>query len=329
MPLTKAYLALGSNLGERFEQLRDALRFLEEEGAGLLVQTSPVYENRAVGMGEGAGLFLNAVAEVRTPLPAEELLQACLRVEDRLGRTRSGGWAPRTIDIDILAYGDSELQTGRLELPHPRIEERDFVVRPLLDIAPELRVRGRAVRELAKALEMSGVRRLEARLSANPGVNCIVACAANRVIGRKGVLPWSAPEDWDIFLKKTLGGTLVMGRASFFEMTREPTWAQDRRFVVLTHQRERVESMGAAVVDSVAAGVAAARETGRPVWICGGEAVYREALPLTERLHLTQIDACVAGDTYFPEWHAVFTKTVASVPSTDENYKYTFHLLER
>ena len=152
MPVTTAYLALGSNLGDRLAQMRTALELLEAEGVRV-VKTSPVYQNRAIGMGD-AEPFLNAVVEVRTELAAEALLDVCLAVESRLGRVRSGGWAPRTIDVDILVFGQSSLCSERLSLPHPRIAERDFVLQPLSDLNPALELFGQSVRDWLQRLPL-------------------------------------------------------------------------------------------------------------------------------------------------------------------------------
>ncbi len=151
MPLVRAYLALGSNLGDRMAQMREALALLQREYGVQVLRTSPVYQNRAVGMGD-ADDFLNAVAEVATGLAPEALLDACLAVESALGRVRTGAWAPRTIDLDLLVYGEVRMDTERLQLPHPRITERDFVAKPLMDLTPELNVFGRPVREWVAAL---------------------------------------------------------------------------------------------------------------------------------------------------------------------------------
>lgn len=166
MPLAasvRAYLALGSNLGDRLMQMQAALEALAADDALCVCQVSPVYENRAVGMGE-ANPFLNAMAEVATTLPPLALLDRCLEVETELGRTRSGDWAPRTIDIDIIAYDDASIESDRLSLPHPRITERDFVMHPLNDIAPELRIHGQRVADLAPNLPMDALRLCEATL---------------------------------------------------------------------------------------------------------------------------------------------------------------------
>ena len=162
MPLTTAYLALGSNVGERLEQMRSALKLLRAEGVAI-VTASPVYQNRAIGMGD-ADPFLNAVVEVQTELGPEALLDVCLAVENKLGRVRTGGWSPRTIDIDVLIFGQTDIDTERLQLPHPRIAERDFVLRPLADIAPELELLGQPTKTLLEALPRVELERVGAAL---------------------------------------------------------------------------------------------------------------------------------------------------------------------
>ena len=150
MPLV--YIALGGNLGDRLRNLRRALSLLEEGYAIRVLRASPVYENRAVGMGE-ADDFLNAVVEVETALAPEVVLDACLAVELLLGRTRSkDGWAPRTIDLDVICFEGVEMDTDRLTLPHPRIAERDFVAVPLNDLVSEVSIAGRTVSDIVSSL---------------------------------------------------------------------------------------------------------------------------------------------------------------------------------
>ena len=159
MPLVTAYIALGSNLGDRLGQMQQAIGILQSEYAVRVLNASPVYQNRAVGMGDAED-FLNAVTAVETELSPDALLDACLAVESQLGRVRSDVWAPRTIDLDLLVYGDVELATDRLTLPHPRIAERDFVAKPLLDVAPDLVVFGKSIRRIVDelpSLDLEGV----------------------------------------------------------------------------------------------------------------------------------------------------------------------------
>lgn len=154
MPL--AYIALGSNLGDRVGQMRQALQLLEDAGFVSVLRVSPVYQNRAIGMGEDADDFLNAVVEVGTEFKAMELLDACLDVEQQLGRVRAEeGWAPRTIDLDLLFFESVSMQDERLTLPHPRIAERDFVAVPLADLVPELEIDGRTAQQIVEALGQS------------------------------------------------------------------------------------------------------------------------------------------------------------------------------
>ncbi len=151
MPMTRAFVAFGSNVGDRLETMRAALKMLTQDGQSRCVKTSPVYQNRAVGMGD-AEPFLNAVVEFETALDADALLEQCLSVEAALGRERGSVWKPRTIDLDVLLFGMEQREDAHLTLPHPRIAERDFVAQPLMDIAPDLEVGGQSIGALVAAL---------------------------------------------------------------------------------------------------------------------------------------------------------------------------------
>lgn len=135
---TPAYLGLGSNLGDRLEHLRAAVRLLGAEPGIDVVRSSRVYETEPVGPPQPA--YLNAVIEVRTDGTARELLEACRRVEDALGRVRAERWGPRTIDVDVLTFDRVTIQEPDLQIPHPRMHERGFVLVPLgeLDADPML-----------------------------------------------------------------------------------------------------------------------------------------------------------------------------------------------
>jgi len=144
-----AYIALGTNLGERLENLRRALEMLSAE-AGILVQAvSSVYETEPVG-GPEQGQFLNACAAIATSLTPTALLLTMLDIEEKMGRIRKERWGSRLIDLDLLIYEGITMNTPLLELPHPRLTERDFVLIPLADIAPDLPIPrcGKTVREI-------------------------------------------------------------------------------------------------------------------------------------------------------------------------------------
>lgn len=133
--MSVAYLALGSNVGDRLQHLRSGKDSLVR--LGNIVAVSPVYDTEPVGTSDG-DRFLNAVVAVRTQLSPEELLSKCLEIEQENGRTRTVQNAPRTLDIDILLYDDLQIENSDLTLPHPRMHERAFVLTPLADIASDV-----------------------------------------------------------------------------------------------------------------------------------------------------------------------------------------------
>jgi 2-amino-4-hydroxy-6-hydroxymethyldihydropteridine diphosphokinase len=132
-----AYLGVGSNLGNRLAFMRGGRDFLCAKAGIELEGASAVYETEPQGGPADSPLFLNAVLAVRTSLSPRELLEACRAVEDEFGRVRSGTCMPRTLDIDILLYDDRIVDEEDLQIPHPRLHERLFVMIPLYEIAPD------------------------------------------------------------------------------------------------------------------------------------------------------------------------------------------------
>lgn len=128
----RAFLGLGSNVGDRAGHLRRAVVDLDD-----VVAVSPVYETDPVG-GPPQGLYLNLVVELRTGRGPRQLLQECRRLEEAAGRRRTVRYGPRTLDVDVLLVGTEHVDDPDLTVPHPRLWERRFVVAPLADIAPDL-----------------------------------------------------------------------------------------------------------------------------------------------------------------------------------------------
>lgn len=135
--MVRCFIGLGSNLGDPMDQLQRALAALAQIEHCRLGRISRFYRNPAIGPGPQPD-FINAVAELFTDLPAPDLLAALHRIEDAQGRERGIRWGARTLDLDLLLYGDSAIETPALQVPHPRLHERNFVLYPLSDIAPEL-----------------------------------------------------------------------------------------------------------------------------------------------------------------------------------------------
>jgi 2-amino-4-hydroxy-6-hydroxymethyldihydropteridine diphosphokinase len=140
MPAVVASIGLGANLGKPALTLAHALVALAQLPASELLASSPTYRSAPV---DAAGPdFFNAVALLRTELGAYELLRALQRIEAQHGRERPYPNAPRTLDLDLLLYGDLRISSPELQVPHPRMHQRAFVLRPLMDIAPEAVIPG-------------------------------------------------------------------------------------------------------------------------------------------------------------------------------------------
>ena len=154
-----AYLSLGGNLGDPAASMGAALAMLDADPATKVVAVSSLYRTPPWGKTDQPD-FLNAAAELSTTLPARALLELCLDAERRLKRVRAERWGPRLIDIDILMFGDSEIHEPGLELPHPRMLERAFVLAPLAEVAPTLVVGGRSVTGRLGDVDISGIERL-------------------------------------------------------------------------------------------------------------------------------------------------------------------------
>lgn len=159
-----ALIALGGNIGDVAGAMQAALGRLHAEPGTSVVSVSPIYSTPPWGITEQPR-FLNACAELETSIPPEVLLQRVLAAERGAGRKRLRRWGPRTLDIDILAYGDQAIETPTLTVPHPRMFERAFVLVPLADIAGDRMIGGRRVTDALEGLDTSGIIRTDDLLS--------------------------------------------------------------------------------------------------------------------------------------------------------------------
>ena len=145
--MTRAHVGLGANLGDRERTLREAVAALGAERGIEVVAVSTLRETEPVGVGEQPP-FLNGAAALDTTLEAPELLERLLAIEQRFGRVRvPGEHGPRTLDLDLLLYGEEEIDEPGLAVPHPRLYERRFVLEPLVELDPALVVPGRGTVE--------------------------------------------------------------------------------------------------------------------------------------------------------------------------------------
>ena len=149
--MRRCVFSLGSNLGDRLAMLETACDYLADIFGGL--RLSQVYETEPVGCPEGSPMYLNACVEVETDMPAEKILELCLRIEQELGRQRTGTYGEaRPCDIDLICCGSETAATSTLTLPHPRAHLREFVLRPLCDLDAQLVLPGQT-QTVARMLE--------------------------------------------------------------------------------------------------------------------------------------------------------------------------------
>lgn len=142
--MNKAYLGLGTNMGDRLEYLNSACTLLSQHENINITNKSKIYETKAWGYTDQAD-FLNMCLEIQTSLDEFQLLEACGQVEQKLNRERIIRWGPRTIDVDILFFNDIILNNEKLSIPHPRISERAFVLIPLMDLNTNLVIKNKTI----------------------------------------------------------------------------------------------------------------------------------------------------------------------------------------
>jgi len=133
-----AYIALGANLGDRAAAINAAIDLLKQTQGIEVRGVSSLLENPAVGGPADSPPFLNAVAEIQTTLTADALLDRLLAIESELGRVRRDRWEPRRIDLDLILFGDAIIHQPGLTVPHPRMHQRQFVLQPLAEVAPDV-----------------------------------------------------------------------------------------------------------------------------------------------------------------------------------------------
>ncbi|MDB5644031.1 MAG: 2-amino-4-hydroxy-6-hydroxymethyldihydropteridine pyrophosphokinae [Hyphomicrobiales bacterium] len=154
--MTRAYLALGGNLGDVAAEFATALRALAFAQGVALVALSRVYRTPPWGVTDQPD-FLNMAVAIETDLSARALLELCLQIEKTSGRVRDRRWGPRNIDIDVIAFGDAKVNEPDLTIPHPRAHERAFVLAPLAEVAGDLTLGGKRVGDWLAQADASGV----------------------------------------------------------------------------------------------------------------------------------------------------------------------------
>ena len=157
-------------------------------------------------------------------------------------------------------------------------------------------------------------------------INIIVACDQNKLIGKNGKLPWDIREDWDYFLKTTKNGILIMGRHCYDEFEDH---AKNREIIALSRNADHIFPHANKASNLAESLKKAGKFSGKTIWICGGRRIYEEALPLADRLYLTEINAEYSGDIYFPQWEQYFTKEISRKSLQTDAAELTFRIFSK
>lgn len=158
--MSRAFLGLGSNIGDTRKNIKDALSLLEKNLNIDITKKSSYYMTEPIGYKEQEW-FLNIVIEINTDLSPYELLDYCNHVENQLKRKRLIRWGPRTIDIDILLYESYSSKEEKLIIPHPRMTERAFVMIPLKEIAPDIKIKGKHIDKIIREIRNQEIKKID------------------------------------------------------------------------------------------------------------------------------------------------------------------------
>ncbi len=291
--MTDCYIGLGANLGARERALREALERLHETPGVELAAVSSFFETAPWGK-EDQPSFVNGAAKLRTSLEPLELLEVCQNIENDMGRVRLEPWGARTMDIDLLHIPGVVSDSERLRLPHPYLPERAFVLAPLEEIAPGLRIGGKTVGEYRRECPDRGwVRRC-------PGSPAdfslkLIACVDRRGgLGREGELLFRLKADLAFFREKTRGATVIMGRRTMESLSRP---LEGRRNLVLTHG----ELLREGFVPCHSLEELWQSLTSEGNYVIGGGEVYRRLFPYCREAFITRVEADGAGDVFLPD----------------------------
>ena len=297
------YISLGANLGERERSLRRALELLHGEEGVEVLRVSRFYETSPWGKLDQPP-FVNAAAKLRTDRAPMELLGICQRIEAALGRVRCEHWGARTMDIDLLHIPGISMADERLSLPHPLMLERAFVLVPLAEIAPELGIHGKSVREHLASCKDKGQASPCHGSPMDLSLKLIACVDSNGGLGRRGELLFHLPEDMAFFRKRTWGAILVMGRRTM-ESLKGPL--EGRRNLVLSSKR-KIRREGFAFCPCLEdLWRVLFREQGRAHYVIGGGEVYRQLLPYCGEAFLTRVEAEEEADVFLPDLSGEFS----------------------
>ena len=291
----KAVIALGSNIGDSRKLIEEAIRSFRESDYFRNTACSELIVTKPYGYTDQPD-FLNGALICETLYSPHGLLDFMQSVENEAGRTREIHWGPRTLDLDLIFYDDEIIADSRLNVPHPDMHNRRFVLQPVAELAPWYRhpILGMTTAQLLEKLEAE-----EKKSSPKKPVTVIAAVAQNGVIGSNGRIPWDIPEDMMHFKWLTMGNVLIMGRKTF-ESIGAPL--EGRKTIVVTKTAQYSGEILTAPSLEAALELAQSLDFGDEIFICGGGEIYSEGIAYADAICLTELDDKYEGDVCFPEF---------------------------
>ncbi|MDR3143474.1 MAG: 2-amino-4-hydroxy-6-hydroxymethyldihydropteridine diphosphokinase [Puniceicoccales bacterium] len=322
--MTRVYLSLGTNLGDRETQLRKAVGLLQESFG--LFALSGLWETEPWGRVRQPP-FLNLALGLEVSGSIEAFFSHIQAIEQRLGKRRDGFWAARNIDIDLLFWGHEHYRSPHLLVPHPYWHQRAFVLKPLLEIAPLLNPGGKNLPFWLRRCEAEDPSVAARRVGQLEGISLppptplsyeeleaqgvilkgIAGVDARQGLAREGRIPWELPEDRSFFREQTRDGILCLGRKTM-ESLPHAFAPEERELWILSRNASSCDRFPAALVFHHPRELRDVR-TPKNIWICGGGEVYAQFLPLCSEIYLTQLAADYNCDQFLdPSWRKLFSE---------------------
>lgn len=314
----KAVIALGSNIGDSRRLIDNAVQSFRGSDYFRNITCSELIVTKPYGYTDQPD-FLNGALICETPYSPHGLLDFMQSVENEAGRTREIHWGPRTLDVDLIFYDDEIIADSRLNVPHPDMHNRRFVLQPVAELVPWYRhpILGLTAAQLLERLEAE-----DKKSAPKKPVTVIAAVAKNGVIGSNGRIPWDIPEDMMLFKWLTMGNVLVMGRKTFESIG---TPLEGRKTIVVTKNAQYSGEILTAPNLDAALELAQKLDYGDKIFICGGGEIYSAAIPHADRLCLTELEDEYDGDVYFPKFSKDDFVLEKSVKSSVNRLKFCLY----
>lgn len=314
--MKEAYISIGSNIGDRCENLRKALVLINENQNITLTKVSSFYETAPWGK-ENQPQFLNAAAKILTGLTPENLLKTLLNIEKNMGRIRKEHWGERIIDIDIIHYEGENIKTQNLTLPHPYFAERNFVLIPLFEIAPKLFINNVPLKTyLKKSKDKLPVTKVKGSPK-DFDITVIAAMDKNRGIGYKNKILYKIKKDLKYFRENTLNSITIMGKNTFKE-----TGILDKREIAVMSKSENFKGVSYTAKSALDLFSFFDNRERKKIFAAGGEQIYSLLLPYANSAFVTQILSERTADKFFP---ALYDFKLTEMRFSEENgIKFAF-----